>query len=115
MSWDRIADGLVRVTQRAFTTDQQVTYTPAGGTPVVLSGRAIFEDAHQESVLNGETVEIQTTAPKILIQLSDLAAPPAEYDLVDLLSATAVLRRFEVRNVGVDGDGGAVIDLEEIS
>lgn len=109
MAWDdRIADSLIRATSRAFSSSSSVSYTPAGGFPVDLSGRCIFTAAHQEEVLDENEVQVQSVKATLDVRLADLGATPAENDSVSIGTTT-----YAVAGVEVDGEGGALLILEE--
>lgn len=110
MAWDdAIADSLIRATSQAFSGASSVTYTPAGGSPVDLSGRSIFTAAHEEEVLDEAEVAVQSVKATLDVRLADLGAAPAEDDDVQVGSVA-----FKVSNVEVDGEGGALLILEEL-
>lgn len=110
MAWDdRLADSLIRATSKAFSGSSSITYSPAGGAPVDLSGRSIYTSAHQEEVLDEAEVSVQTVKATLDVRLADLGATPAEDDDVQV-GALA----FKVSAIEVDGEGGALLILEEV-
>ena len=110
MAWDSIADSLIRATSRAFSSAGTITYTPTGGVAVDLSGRSIFTAAHEEEVLDDNTVAVQTVKPTLDLRLADLPVPPAEDDLVVVRGVA-----HKVAAIEVDGEGGALVALEELA
>lgn len=107
MDFDRLTDATLRTTQRAFATGRTIIYTPAGGSPVDLAGRAVFRAPHVGEVFNGTEVELQTLGAELSLRLAELPVAPSEGDAVSIDGEPHL-----VASVEVDGEGGALIRLE---
>ena len=83
---------------------EDVTYTPSGGAPDVISG--IYNSVHE--AIDEQGVVVSTVHPNLGIRLSDLAAEPGPEDTVVIRGNT-----FEVTSVAEDGEGGATLLLEK--
>lgn len=81
----------------------EATFTPSGGSPVVIAG--IF-DAPHIGVEAGGSVEVSVTAPTFMTRTVDVAT--ADYG--DLINISAV--DYIIRDIMPDGTGMTTLVLE---
>lgn len=108
MGWARVADGVLRRTQRAFRRDP-VVYTPPAGPPVTLAD-AVFRETTEQ--VTPEGVQVLVEEPNLAVALADLPdGRVAEGALVELADG----RSFRVVGRDFDGEGGAMLRLHEVA
>lgn len=89
---------------------EPVTYTPAAGTPFQVT--AIFDNAYHKDTLFEDGPGVINQSPTLGIRLSDFAATPDQNDRVFVPSVNAT---YLVREVHLDGHGGARLMLNKVS
>jgi len=101
MAWSDIADAALTATRDVF--GEAVTYTPSGGSGESIT--AIFEEAYEEVVLQGD-VAVSATGPMCSVRIADLSQSPVAGDTITRSSVV-----YTVEDVRVDGGGGADLAL----
>lgn len=90
---------------------EPVTYRPLAGGSFPITG--VFDDAYLKEVMFEDASSGVTEVSAVLgVQLSQFPAPPAQNDG---LSVASVNTTFVVRDVRVDGRGGAKLLLSKVS
>ena len=79
---------------------ESVTYTPANGSPLAISG--VFDPSYTFLSLNDEGVAVTVVKPALGIRVSSLPQAPDQDDLV-----TARGINYIVREARIDGHGHA--------
>jgi hypothetical protein len=102
-NWATFADSILKQTTATF--GQDVTYTPAVGSPVTIQG--IFDHAYQDVQLQ-HGPGVSSVRPVLGIRLADLAARPAKGD-----TATIGATIYRVIDIEEDGQGGATLRLQK--
>lgn len=106
IDWDGVVIGPL---QGVF--GEPATYMPLGGTAFPISG--VFDDAYLKEVMFEDASSGVTEVSAVLgIRLSQFQSPPAQNDQ---LSVACVNTTFVVREVRVDGRGGAKLMLSKVS
>lgn len=89
---------------------EMIQYTPAGGSPVSVTG--IFDDAFAKEVLFDDATTGVTEVSAVLgVQVSQFPSPPAQNDQLQVIRTGS---RFVVREVRVDGHGAAKLLLSRM-
>lgn len=103
IDWDSVVLGPV-----IGTFGEPVTYTPANGAPLSVTG--VFDEAYQDLTLAGGSA-MTTSTPVLGVRVSDFPALPAQGDT---LVVTSTGEAFTVKEVRADGHGWAKLMLNYI-
>ena len=106
IDWDAVVIGPL---QGIF--GEPATFIPVAGLPFAITG--VFDKAfHKESLFEDGSVGVTTESPVLGVQLSQFPSNPLQNDRVTVASVNTT---FAVREVRIDGHGGAKLILNKVS
>ena len=89
---------------------EPVTFSPAAGSPFAISG--VFDEAYREvEVIDGD-IPVTTEIPVVGVRIAAFTIPPQQGDQLTIAGTGAT---YAVREVRLDGHGGAKLMLNYIS
>lgn len=104
MNWTKLAEGVINANLSVMGED--VTYTPAGGSPVTIKG--IFGNRYLVTDADSN-MDFITTQPNLGIKLSQLASEPRQGDSITIRGLG-----YTVQSVHSDGEGAATLLLHRV-
>lgn len=85
---------------------EPVTYVPAAGQPITVSG--VFDEAYTEVIVGGDGIPVTSVMPVLGVRIAQFPQLPRQGDT---LTVQRTGERFTVREVRDDGHGCAKLML----
>ncbi len=105
MGWKDLSAGVNDACLETFGEEEEVVYTPAGGSPIPVDG---IYDEDYVAVDPESGLEVSSAQPNIFLRRADLSADPGKNDVVTLRGRT-----FKVIDWHPDSEGGGIAVLHE--
>ena len=108
VNWDALVIG---PSQAIFGEKEKISYFPQAGSELQITG--IFDRGyHKENFFGDGSVGVTTVSPSLGIQLSQFSSVPVQNDRLFIVSTNTM---YTVREVRIDGHGGARLLLNKVS
>jgi len=108
VNWDALVIGPL---QSIFAEAEKISYFPQTGNPLQITG--VFDKGyHKDKIFDDGSVGVTTESPTLGIQLSQFPNLPLQNDRLSIVSVNTT---YVVREVRLDGHGGARLLLNRVS